>query len=134
MKNLFYGFLLSLINLMSIILGYGFYHLFKTSNQIVVQLPIAIFLSFLFFLIYVFLLIKNKKDINMSTFRVTIIYLFSMLWTPIIFVPIHFITQGYITSMENILYTWAFQAVTNILVLAMTKLILEMFSKDEKYI
>lgn len=134
MKYIFYGLLLSLINLISIILGFVFYYLFKTPNQIEIQLPIAVLLSCLFFTMSVFLLIKSKKEISMSAFSVIRIYLFSMLWTPVVFVPLHYVTQGYLTSMENILYTWFFQAATNILVLAMSKLIIEMFSKNEKFI
>lgn len=134
MKYIFYGLLLSLINLISIILGFVFYYLFKTPNQIEIQLPTAVLLSCLFFTISVFLLIKSKKEISMSVVSVIRIYLFSMLWTPVVFVPLHYMTQGYLTSMENILYTWFFQAVTNILVLAMTKLTLEMFLKNEKFI
>lgn len=133
MKYIFYGLLLSLINLISIILGFVFYYLFKTPNQIEIQLPTAVLLSCLFFTMSV-LLIKSKKEISMSVFSVIRIYLFSMLWTPVVFVPLHYMTQGYLTSMENILYTWFFQAVTNILVLAMTKLTLEMFLKNEKFI
>lgn len=134
MKNIFYGLLLSLVNLISIILGFIFYYLFETPNQIEIQLPIAVLLSCLFFTMSVFLLIKSKKEISMSAFSVIRIYLFSMLWTPVVFVPLHYVTQGYLTSMENILYTWFFQAATNILVLAMSKLIIEMFSKNEKFI
>ncbi len=134
MKYIFYGLLLSLVNLISIILGFVFYYLFKTPNQIEIQLPTAVLLSCLFFTISVFLLIKSKKEISMSVVSVIRIYLFSMLWTPVVFVPLHYMTQGYLTSMENILYTWFFQAVTNILVLAMTKLTLEMFLKNEKFI
>lgn len=134
MKYIFYGLLLSLINLISIILGFVFYYLFKTPNQIEIQLPTAVILSCLFFTMSVFLLIKSKKEISMSVFSVIRIYLFSMLWTPVMFVPLHYMTQGYLTSMGNILYTWFFQAVTNILVLAMTKLTLEIFLKNEKFI
>jgi hypothetical protein len=134
MKYIFYGLLLSLINLISIILGFVFYYLFKTPNQIEIQLPIAVLLSCLFFTMSVFLLIKSNKEISMSVFSVIRIYLFSMLWTPVVFVPLHYMTQGYLTSIGNILYTWIFQATTNILVLAMTKLTLEMFSKNEKFI
>lgn len=134
MKYIFYGLLLSLINLISIILGFVFYYLFKTPNQIEIQLPIAVLLSCLFFTMSVFLLIKSNKEISMSVFSVIRIYLFSMLWTPVVFVPLHYMTQGYLTSIGNILYTWIFQATTNILVLAMTKLTFEMFSKNEKFI
>ncbi|WP_034856120.1 hypothetical protein [Clostridium intestinale] len=134
MKYIFYGLLLSLINLISIILGFVFYYLFKTPNQIEIQLPIAVLLSCLFFTMSVFLLIKSNKEISMSVFSVIRIYLFSMFWTPVVFVPLHYMTQGYLTSIGNILYTWIFQATTNILVLAMTKLTLEMFSKNEKFI
>jgi hypothetical protein len=134
MKYIFYGLLLSLVNLISIILGFVFYYLFKTPNQIEIQLPIAVLLSCLFFTMNVFLLIKSNKEISMSVFSVIRIYLFSMLWTPVVFVPLHYMTQGYLTSIGNILYTWIFQATTNILVLAMTKLTLEMFSKNEKFI
>lgn len=134
MKYIFYGLLLSLVNLISIILGFVFYYLFKTPNQIEIQLPTAVLLSCLFSTMSVFLLIKSKKEISMSVFSVIRIYLFSMLWTPVVFVPLHYMTQGYLTSIGNILYTWIFQATTNILVLAMTKLTLEMFSKNEKFI
>jgi hypothetical protein len=44
-------------------------------------------------------------------------YLLALLWTPLIFVPLHSVTQGYLTSFSNIIATWLFQLPTNALAL-----------------
>jgi hypothetical protein len=46
-----------------------------------------------------------------------IAYAAAFLWMPVLFVPLHFTTQGYLTSFGNILSTWLFQLPFNLLAL-----------------
>jgi len=45
-------------------------------------------------------------------------YLLAFGWFPVLFVPLHYVTQGYLTSFANIYNMWLFQAPTNALALA----------------
>jgi len=45
------------------------------------------------------------------------IYVYSLLWGPLIFVPLHYVTQGYLTSAGNIAALFLFQAPINVLAL-----------------
>jgi hypothetical protein len=127
MKNIVHGFMLSLANLSSIILGFIIYFIIKAPNQIMIQGPIAIVLSCMIFSTYVYIYSKTKigKNNYMSTKSCFMIYIYSLVCTPIIFIPAHFITQGYLTSLENIIYMWLFQAITNIIVIYISSLVLK---------
>jgi hypothetical protein len=125
MKNIVHGVILSLANFSSIIFGFGIYYMVKGPNQIVIQLPIAIVLSCIIFSTYLYIYSKTKigRDRYISATNCYMIYIYSLVWTPIIFIPTHFITQGYLTSFENILYSWLFQVITNIIVISISRLV-----------
>jgi hypothetical protein len=42
-------------------------------------------------------------------------YSSSLLWNPVIFVPFHFLTQGYLTSVGNLVALLLFQLPVNLL-------------------
>jgi hypothetical protein len=44
-------------------------------------------------------------------------YLTAFVWFFVIFVPLHYLTQGHLTRIENIQAGWFFQAVVNMLAL-----------------
>jgi hypothetical protein len=127
MKNIVHGFMLSLANLSSIILGFLIYYIIKAPNQIMIQVPIAIALSCIIFSTYVYIYSKTKigKNKYISIKNCFMIYIYSLACAPIIFIPTHFITQGYLTSLENIIYMWLFQAITNIIVIYISSLVVK---------
>jgi hypothetical protein len=127
MKNIAHGFMLSLANLSSIILGFVICYIIKTLNQIMIQLPMAIILSCIIFSAYVYIYSKTKigKNKYISTKSCFMIYIYSLACAPIIFIPAHFITQGYLTSIDNINNMWLFQAITNIIVIYISSLVVK---------
>ncbi|MFC2076895.1 hypothetical protein ACFLT7_07420 [candidate division KSB1 bacterium] len=111
------GCVLAGTNFGSIMVGFVFYHLVKPANQIAVQGAIAMVLSVAVFLIWS-LAIKKVSGGRFSLGRgrePVQTYLLALLIFPVIFVPVHYLTQGYLTSIGNILGIWLFQAPTNIL-------------------
>lgn len=127
MKNIVHGFMLALANFSSIIFGFVIYYMIKGQNQIIIQAPIAIVLSCIIFSTYLYIYSKTKigRDRYISATNCYMIYIYSLVWSPIIFISIHYITQGYLTSFENILYQWLFQIITNIIVIFISRLVVK---------
>ncbi|MBI4674243.1 MAG: hypothetical protein HY741_21580 [Chloroflexi bacterium] len=114
-----HGGMLTACNLASIIAAFGVYYFLRPVNQILVQAPLAALFSLLAFMVWMWLAAR----LPLAFLRVRArgewigIYFAALLWTPLLFVPLHWVTQGYVTSFGNILATWAFQAPVNLLVL-----------------
>jgi hypothetical protein len=113
------GIVMAAINITSILAGFAVYSIWEPSNQLGVQVPVAAALSTAAFLIwgvlvgilrwqYVYL--RGKADLFM-------VYLASLTFSPIIFVPLHYVAKGYATSFSNITGMWTFQVPVNILVI-----------------
>jgi hypothetical protein len=107
------------VNLGCIIAGFGVYYLLRPVNQIAVQAPLAAGLTIVVFatwsLLVRWLPVGGLSLHGRAEWFWT--YLLALLWTPLIFVPLHFVTQGYLTSFSNIIATWLFQLPTNALAL-----------------
>jgi len=118
-----HGFVLTLINIGSILVGFGIYHLLKPVSQIAVQAPSAAILCIIAFLLWG-LLVRRLSAGNLSLrgrgeFART--FLLALLWSPTIFIPLHYIGRGYLTSFGNIRAMWLFQIPTNFLALGVVK-------------
>ena len=118
-----HGFVLTLINIGAILVGFGIYHLLKPVSQIAVQAPSAAILCIIAFLLWG-LLVRRLSAGNLSLrgrgeFART--FLLALLWSPVIFVPLHYIGRGYLTSFGNIRAMWLFQIPTNLLALVVVK-------------
>ncbi len=70
--------------------------------------------------------IKDKLEI-------IYIYFSALIWTPVIFVLLHYLTQGYLTSFGNILAIWLFQLPVNLISIIAAYLIVKA-GKNEKTI
>ena len=64
MKNIVHGFMLTLANFISIILGFVIYYIIKAPNQIMIQVPVAVLLSCVIFSTYVYIYSKTKMGKN----------------------------------------------------------------------
>lgn len=112
-----HGFALALANIASIIAGFGVYYLLKPVNQIAVQAPVAAMLSLVAFAVWS---ITFRQPL-FSRFALqgktewAGAYFAAFLWSALIFVPLHYSTQGYLTSLGNIVATWLFQCPVNLL-------------------
>lgn len=118
MKIFLNSLILAVLNLLSVLVGFYVFFISKTQNQLAIQAPVACVFSVLSFLSWKFLCHKLLKKVNLKSQKEYIFaYFFSLVWSPIIFVPMHYLTQGYLTSWQNITGIWLFQIPTNILVL-----------------
>lgn len=102
-------------NIVCIIIAYGLYYYLRPANQIAFQAPVAAILSIAAFLIWLKgvarfhlqgLYFETKGEFVWS-------FLLALLWSPLIFWPLHFGTQGYMTVFSNITAIWLFQVPTN---------------------
>jgi len=115
---LLHGFVLASIQLFSILSGFGVHTLLGFGNQIAIQLPVAVLVSVGGFSVWVWLLDRaNLNRLNLRSRQGLISTLLaSFLWAPDIFIPLHYFTQGYLTSIGNVLAIWAFQLPVNIII------------------
>ena len=119
-RILLHSFILNILNLSSIWVGFViWYSFFRPANQIRVQVPLAVLVCLIAFLVWSFtvyrLPFKNLSLHARDEFAGT--FFLSLMWFPVVFVPLHYITQGYLTSFGNIVGGWKFQIPTNLFIL-----------------
>ncbi|HPD74038.1 MAG TPA: hypothetical protein PLX95_01990 [bacterium] len=127
------GFILAFINIISILGGFLVYHFTQAETQRPIQIISACTFSIVIFILWGFLFrkifkknnLKNKKD-NLIT------YISSLLLSPLIFISLHYISEGYLTSAQNIYAMLMFQVPTNLLVLIIYKNFSKVFDLNEK--
>lgn len=122
-RLLLHSFVLALTNIACIIVGFGIYQLFRPVNQIAIQAPSAAFICIVVFSLWSWsvqrlagqsLSLRGKEELAGT-------FVLALLWSPTIFIPLHYIGRGYLTSFANIWATWLFQVPTNILALLTVK-------------
>ncbi|MFQ5637689.1 MAG: hypothetical protein ACE5IR_06800 [bacterium] len=114
---LVHSFVLALINFGSILMGFAVYHLLRPVNQIAVQVPAAATCCIFLFVAWSLLIEDSsfKKWSLQGLPNFLWVYAASLVWAPVIFTPLHYMTQGYLTSSENIIAGWFFQVPVNLL-------------------
>jgi hypothetical protein len=119
LRPLLHSLLLALVNIGAIIMAFGLYKLLKPPNQMAFQAPIAALLSISTFTLWIYLIacfhfekmqIQNRNEL-------VCIYFLTLIWMPVILIPLHYSTQGYWTSFSNILAVWIFQIPVNFITL-----------------
>ena len=113
---LFHAAALALINLGCILLAFVIYTLIQQpGNQLLIQGGLAAVFSIAVYTAWTWLLGKLEmrawllKDRRANLMA----YLAAFFVFAIIFVPLHYATQGYLTGVENILVSWGFMAPVN---------------------
>ena len=120
-RVIFQGFGLTLANITAILFAFGLYQivlLFRPVNQRALQTPLAILINIIIFLLWTWLVRRYIKRYSLqkrSEYYLT--YFAAGMWNPIIFIPLHYLTQGYLTSFANIIILWIYQVLVNLLVL-----------------
>lgn len=114
-----HGFALAVITLVAMIVGFAVYNLVGLRDQIAVQVLTAGVVCVVAFAVWGFVVhrlfhgrlsLADLKELGAA-------YAAALLWTPVLFVPVHYATQGYLTGFGNILATWLFQVPFNLLAL-----------------
>jgi hypothetical protein len=112
------GFILGFFNIISILVGYWVFYVSKSQNQIAVQVISACIFNIFSFLGWKLICRKFLTKLRLkSKKKLVLTFLLSLIFGPLIFIPLHYATQGYLTSYQNILGIWMFQIPTNILIL-----------------
>ena len=127
------GFILALINIISVLGGFLVYYLTQAKTQRPIQIVSACTFSILIFIFrgFLFRKILNKKTLKNSKDYV-VAYVTSLIFSPIIFIPLHYFSEGYLTSLQNIYAMLMFQIPTNILVLIIYKNFSKIFDLNDK--
>jgi hypothetical protein len=108
--------------LVSILVGFGLYNLLRNNwavDQLVIQAPAAVLVLILGFSVWYMLINRSPlPGIRLGGVgELVAVYILSLCITPLIFLPLHYLTQGYISSMDNLLSILYFQVPTNIIAL-----------------
>ena len=130
-RIIIHGFVLSTANIISILVGFGVYKILKTTHQLLVQIPVAVILSIGIFLVWMtFVRIPLLKPISVKSLKdFSWIFLASLAWGPIIFIPLHFGSQGYLTGSGNIIALFQFQLPVNVLAILVARRMIQTPSK-----
>lgn len=117
---LLHAFALALINLGCILMAFVIYYLLQQpGNQLLIQGGLAAVFSLSLYTTGTWLLDR----LEMHTWQLygrrarVMAYLMAFFAFAVMFVPLHFVTQGYWTGVENILFSWGFMAPVNALAL-----------------
>jgi hypothetical protein len=113
--------LLALINIAAILVAFGIYKVVDNItpvNQRSLQTPLAMVLSVAIFIFWIFLVNRyfNRFSLSGNGEAVAVFFL-ALLWNPVLFTILHYLTQGYLTSFTNILLLWVFQIPVNLVTL-----------------
>jgi len=128
-----HSFILAAVNIISIMFGFGIHRFLKQYNQLAVQVPTAVIFSIIVFTAWI-VIIKYKnisKIFPEGWLQFLLIFLWSIIWLPIIFLPLHYITQGYLTYFGNIYWNWLFQVPANMAAVYFAYLIIGSKSKKK---
>ena len=115
LRVLLHGFLLFGGNLAGIVIGFAAWRLLGGGDQLAVQVPVALLGSLTLYLLgagaadRVFrglLSLRNPPE-GWWAFGAALV------WGPLVFVPLHFLTEGYVTSPANLVALALFQLVAN---------------------
>ena len=118
-RAIIHGLVLALITTGAVTVGFAVYNAIGLREQIAVQVLAAGIVCVGAFALWGYvahrftggkLSIANMKELGVA-------YAAAFIWLPIVFIPLHYTTQGYLTSFANILSTWMFQLPFNLLAL-----------------
>ena len=119
------SFVLTVTNIAGILSAFGIYTIvlqFIAVNQRALQTPLAIILNIVLFLVWTWLVVRYLSQYSLQkTSEYYLVYFAAGIWNPIIFVPLHYFTQGYMTSLGNIIVLWLYQVLVNLPVLALAR-------------
>ncbi len=118
-RAVFHGFVLSVITMGAVAVGFVFYKAFVLHEQIAIQVLVAGLVCVAAFALWSLLAHKlTAGELSLRDLKeLGIAYAAAFLWTPVLFIPLHFATQGNMSSVGNVLSVWLFQLPFNLLAL-----------------
>ena len=131
---LLHGLVLLLFNCFGIFVGFIVYHFAKPANQLAIQLPIAAIISIVLFLAWILsipLIPFLRSLVLRDVVGMVGTFIASLVWTPLVFVPLHYFTQGYLTGAGNLVAMLLFQLPVNLLVVVAIAIIRQYEAKGK---
>ena len=122
-RNILIGIALAGINLAAIMMAYGIYYYVRPANQVFFQGSVATVLSIVAFFTGC-VLIQSLKHFDLlfqKGHEFLTVLVTAFLFVPIVFIPLHYFPQRYLTSFGNIAAIWEFQLPTNIISVFLVK-------------
>lgn len=126
------SFILCFITLVSVLAGFALYTLIRPAPQRAVQIPAAALITAGCFLLWT-LAVRRWLGRRLSLrggSELAGTWLLALLWTPTLFVPLHYLGRGYLTSWANIWNLWLFQMPVNAAAVLMTWAIMKKTPDD----
>ena len=119
------GAILLISNLGGILFSHILCQAMGVGYQLGIRLPLAAVLSTALYLAWIFLLrsLRLKRLVTQTQREAVFAGLCSLLWNPLIFIPLHFATQNYLSSAANIFALMAFQVPVNALAISIVWLL-----------
>jgi hypothetical protein len=119
-RPVIHGLALAAINVGASLVGFGAYKILGVGRQLLVQVFAAVLVSVAAFAVWYYLTLRvtSGRATLRSLGAYVWTYVLAFAWFPVLFVPLHYVTQGYLTSFANIYNMWLFQVPTNALALA----------------
>jgi hypothetical protein len=110
-----HGLALAAINVGASLVGFAAYKVLGVGHQLVIQISVAALATVVSFSVWYIVVVRATSGRAALGNRAVYIwaYISAFAWFPVIFVPLHYVTQGYLTSFANIYNMWLFQAPTN---------------------
>ena len=107
------GLLLCGVNIFFVLAGFVAFGIFQPGSQLLIQLPIAFGGSVLgFVLVDHAMHLRGWLPLRDGRQRL-LTYIAAFVWFPLIFMPLHYFTQGYVSAFSNVASMWFFQAIAN---------------------
>jgi hypothetical protein len=114
-RIIIHGLVLTVVNVGAVLFGFACYKASGLPYQLPIQISVAALCSAGAFLVWSLavgrVFVDEYSPCTAAEFLG--VFLLSLLWLPVLFVPGHYFTQGYLTSFSNIYYMWLFQAPLN---------------------
>jgi hypothetical protein len=112
------GFILTFINIAAILVAFAIYKVVDniiSVNQRALQTPVAMVLSVAAFVAWIFIANRFFSRLYLrGSGEHLAVFFGALLWNPVLFTILHYITRGYLTSFANILLLWVFQIPVNL--------------------
>jgi hypothetical protein len=126
LRILLHGFFLISANLFSVMVAFVIVRVALLNEEKIVQSSLALVINIgIYWLVYKVMSRIQDDFMRIDNFSMfAIILLVSLALLPAIFYPMHYLTQGYWSSFDNLLATWPFQLIVNGLCLVMNYFLL----------
>lgn len=115
MRRVVHSAALGFANLAAILAGFAAYRLLGAADQIAVQVPVAAVSTVAIFAAWLGVSTRVAPGaLGVAGAKDGVwIYGLAPAWAAAAFVPVHFVTQGYLTSFGNVAALWTFQLAVN---------------------